>query len=203
MKNRHCWMIFLFLAFTLFEYSVFAQYSRDAWQQPEKIMDVVEIKPGMVIGEAGAGRGYFTFYLSERVGSTGKVYANDIDKAALRSIERRCERDSITNITTILGKEADPLFPAGELDMVIMMRAFHHFSDPVTWMKNVQSSMKSGAPLIIIDQDPDKAGEGWNHFMTKAQVLASMQKTDFVLDRIETFLERDNIYIFVQKDQEN
>ena len=60
---------------------------RDAWQQPKKIMDVVGVQPGMVIGEAGAGRGYFTFFLAERVGETGKVYANDIDASALKSIE--------------------------------------------------------------------------------------------------------------------
>lgn len=198
MRMRDYGMIIAFFAF-FFDYSLCAQNSRDAWQQPEKIMDVVGIKPGMVIGEAGAGRGYFTFFLSKRVGATGKVYANDIDQAALRSIERRCTSDSITNITTILGKEKDPLFPAGELDMVIMMRAFHHFSEPAAWMKNVLSSMKAAAPLIIIDQDPDKAGEGWNHFMTKDQVLAAMRNTDFVLDRIETFLEKDNIYIFTRK----
>ena len=87
------------------------QSSRDAWQQPEKIMDVVGIEPGMVIGEAGAGDGYFTFFLSERVGETGHVFANDIVKSKLAGIERTCERDSITNITTIFGEPDDPLFP--------------------------------------------------------------------------------------------
>jgi len=56
-------------------------------------MDVVGVKPGMVIGEVGAGHGYFTFHLSRRVGDSGKIYANDIATRALASIRRKCEGD--------------------------------------------------------------------------------------------------------------
>ncbi len=179
---------------------VLAQSNRDSWQQPEKIMDVVGIKPGMIIGEAGAGDGYFTFFLSKRVGETGHVYANDIVKSKLKHIEDRCQRDSISNITTILGQEENPLFPKGQLDMVVMMRVFHHIENPTVWMKNVIPSMKSGAPMVIIDVAPDKTGRGFGHFLTREQILNAMAKTDFQLDRVETFLERDNIYVFVLKE---
>lgn len=173
--------------------------NRDSWQQPEKIMDVVGIKPGMVIGEAGAGDGYFTFYLSKRVGESGKIYANDIKQDVLKEIEERCKKDSIRNVVTIVGEVADPLFPEGELDMVIMMRAFHDFEKPVEWMKNVIPGLKPGAPLVIIDPDPEKSGHGRSHFWTKEKILSTMEETDFDLVRIETFLEKDNIYIYKLK----
>jgi ubiquinone/menaquinone biosynthesis C-methylase UbiE len=169
---------------------------RDSWQQPEKIMDAIGIKSGMTIGEAGAGEGYFTFRLSNRVGEKGKIYANDINGDALEKIEKRCAEDSISNIVTILGEVADPLFPAGELDMVVMMRAFHDFEKPIEWMKNVVASLKPKGRLVIIDLDPDKAKYGWDHFMSKEELLATMERTDFDLVQIETFLERDNIYIY-------
>lgn len=169
---------------------------RDPWQQPAAIMDSVGIREGMTIGEAGAGTGYFTFHLSRRVGSSGRIYANDIDKGVLEEIREQTERESITNITTILGEVEDPLFPEGRLDMVIMMNAFHDFSEPTAWMKNVIPSMKKGATLVIIDRDPEKTRSGWNHFMTKDQILDAMAKTDFTLIRLFTFLERDNIYVF-------
>jgi ubiquinone/menaquinone biosynthesis C-methylase UbiE len=175
---------------------------RDSWQQPEKIMDAVRIKEGMIIGEAGAGEGYFTFYLSKRVGKSGKVYANDIKKNVLEKVIERCQKDSIENISTILGEVSDPLFPKGELDMVIMMRAFHDFTKPIEWMKNVIPTMKTNAPLVIIDLDPEKADRGWDHFLTKQEILTIMEKTDFELDRIETFLERDNIYIYKLKESD-
>jgi hypothetical protein len=82
------------------------------------------------------------------------------------------------------------------------MRAFHDFTKPIEWMKNVIPSMKSHASLVIIDLDPEKADRGWDHFLTKQEILTIMEKTDFELDRIETFLERDNIYIFKLKESD-
>ena len=54
---------------------------RDRDLQPERIMDTIKLDKGMIVGEAGAGYGYFTFKMSKRVGSTGIVFANDIDPA--------------------------------------------------------------------------------------------------------------------------
>ncbi len=169
---------------------------RDSWQKPEAIMDTIGVKEGMVIGEAGAGEGYFTFKLSKRVGKTGKIYANDISEKALRAIKRRCEREGINNITTILGKQDDPLFPEGKLDMVVMMMAFHEFKNQINWLQNVKPSMKTNATLIIIERDPEKWSSGRSHFMTKEKILKTVKKADYILLRMETFLPKDNIYIF-------
>jgi predicted methyltransferase len=75
--------------------------SRDKIEQPEKVMEATGVKPGMVIGEVGAGRGYFTFWLARGVGGTGKIYANDIDRSALSYIERRYADEKVANIETV------------------------------------------------------------------------------------------------------
>lgn len=173
-----------------------AQSRRDAQVQPEKLMDAIGVKPGMVIGEAGAGEGYFTFKLSRRVGETGRVYANDIVERVLKTIENRCEREGITNITTILGKVDDPLFPEGALDMVFMISAFHDFEKKVEWLNNVKPYLKPGATLVIVESDPDKSGRGSGHLMTKDEILETVKESIFKLDRIETFLPTHNIYIY-------
>jgi ubiquinone/menaquinone biosynthesis C-methylase UbiE len=173
-----------------------AQSSRDARVQPEKLMDAIGVKPGMVIGEAGAGEGYFTFKLSRRVGKTGKIYANDIVERVLKVVERRSEREDISNIATILGEVEDPLFPKGALDMVFMIAAFHDFERKVEWLKNVQPCLKPGGTLVIVETDPDKTGRDHDHFMTKDEILETVKKSGFKLDRIETFLPAHNIYIY-------
>lgn len=173
-----------------------AQSRRDAQVQPEKLMDAIGVKPGMVIGEAGAGEGYFTFKLSRRVGETGRVYANDIVERVLMVIENRCEREGITNITTILGKVEDPLFPEGALDMIFMISAFHDFEKKVEWLNNVKPYLKPGATLVIVESDPDKSGRGSGHLMTKDEILETVKESSFMLDRIETFLPTHNIYIY-------
>jgi ubiquinone/menaquinone biosynthesis C-methylase UbiE len=188
-------IVWLFLAFSVPD--VHAQIpQRDVWQQPVKIMDSLGIRPGMVIGEAGAGTGYFTFHLSKRVGENGTIYANDIDTKALQKIEGRCSDEGVRNIVTVTGAVDDPLFPAGKLDGVVIMMAFHDFEKPVEWMKNVMPALRPGAFLAIIDPDPEKINRDRDHFWTKEKVLATMAKTEFKLVRLFTFLERDNIYLY-------
>jgi hypothetical protein len=130
------------------------------------------------------------------VGKEGKIYANDIDKRALKRLEDRCRREDVQNIVTVLGKVDDPLFPSGELDCVVIMTAFHDFEKPVEWMKNVVPGMKLRAFLAIIDPDPEKIRSNRSHFMAKEKILATMARTDFTLVHLFTFLERDNIYFY-------
>lgn len=174
-----------------------SQYSnvRDREHQPEKVMDVVGVKPGMVIGEVGAGRGYFTFHLSRRVGESGKIYANDISSGALSSLRRQCERDGIHNIETILGEVEDPLLPEGILDMVFMVNAFHDLAKPVELLDNLVSSLKPGAVVVIIDRDPAKIRDPGGHFLSREEVLEKIEESQFELDRIESFLPQHSIYI--------
>jgi ubiquinone/menaquinone biosynthesis C-methylase UbiE len=135
-----------------------AQSRRDKRDQPEKLMDIAGVKQGMSIGEAGAGRGYLSFHLSRRVGEMGRIYANDIDKKSLQYIVDRCEREGVKNIETVLGEIADPCFPVKDLDMVIMIYAFHDFTEKGAWLKNVKKYMKREACLVIFDGQDSHTG---------------------------------------------
>jgi len=158
-------------------------------------MDTIGVKPGLVIGEGGAGRGYFTFKLANRIGPTGKIYANDISASALSAIRSQCKREGINNIETILGEVENPLFPQG-LDMIFMVAAFHDFERPVEWLKNAKPSMKPEATLVIVEKDPERYGRDSGHHMKKDEILDTVKQANFELVRVEMFLDNDNIYIF-------
>ena len=142
--------------------SVFNGYGQESYRdrliRPVTVMDTIGVQAGMVIGEAGAGGGYFTFQLARRVGEEGIVYANDISSSALKDIQRRLKNDGIENIVTVLGQVDDPLFPKPNLDMVFMIAAFHDFEEPVAWLENVKRYMKPKASLVIVEKDPDRWG---------------------------------------------
>jgi len=171
-------------------------YGRDRWAQPEAILDTLGIRPGMVIGEVGAGTGYFTFHLSERVGETGKVYANDISRRALSTLRSRANRNELTNIEIIQGEVERTNFPAATMDMVIMVYVFHDFTEPLAMMEDIKLSLKPGAPVVIIDGDHDKIGGRSQHFLTKEQVIERVEEAEYELVRIETWLPRDTIFVF-------
>ncbi len=120
-------------------------------QPPEKVMDAIGAKPGMTIGEIGAGHGRYTVHLARRVGNKGKIFANDIDKNALSILDQRCQQENMVNVETILGKEDDPLFPKKSLDMAFIVWVFHGLDKPGPLFRNLKFSLKPGAPLVIID----------------------------------------------------
>ena len=169
--------------------------NRETWQQPERVLEVIGIKPGMVIGEPGAGKGYFTFKLASKVGSLGKIYANDIVGSHLETIKKRARQEGFTNIVTIKGEIEDPLFPPNEMDLVFMSYVLHDLERPVPFLKNLKPSLKPGAPLVVLEQAPEKTGNTW-HFWKREKILKTVQAAGYRLDHMETFLPKDNIYIF-------
>ena len=174
----------------------FAQ-TRSSWMQPEQVMDVLGVEEGMTIGEIGAGRGYLTFTMAGRVGNEGRVYANDIDREALKSLEEQCRNEGITNVTTIVGKVDNPLFPEGALDLAFMSFVFHMLKKPVELLKNLKPSLKPGAKLAILDFDPEKRR---GPYPENAKIVELAVKAGYELNRIEKFSNRDNIWIFRQED---
>ncbi len=172
------------------------QSNRESWQPPDKIMDAVGVKPGMHIGEAGAGQGYLTFYLAKRVGPQGKVYANDISKSALDTIRRRANEQGVKNIETVMGEIEDPVFPNKKLDMVIMVYVLHMLESPIAFMKNVKKYMKPDAPLVIIERNTHKDRGHAPYYMSKKQILETIQKTNYELLYTKTFLPKDTIYVY-------
>ena len=157
-------------------------------QPPDQVMDAIGVKPGMVVAEIGAGRGRYVMQLAVRVGENGKVYAEDINAAALDHLARRSRKWGLRNVETILGSTTDPKLPPGELDLIFVISAYHHFDDPVDLMSNARQSLKPTGKLAI--------GE-WLRATSPEDVEAQMKKAGYKLDRIEKFLEKNNLYIYI------
>src|SRR5215475_5527696 len=99
--------------------------ARDRWERPEEVMDAVGVKAGSTVADVGAGEGYFTFHLAERVGTTGKVYAEDILEDRLEKIRALAAERKLTQIETVLGAADDPRLPAERMDAVLVVNAYH------------------------------------------------------------------------------
>jgi ubiquinone/menaquinone biosynthesis C-methylase UbiE len=135
----------------------------------ERAMDAAGVAPGMTVGEAGAGDGYFTLPMARRVGSEGAVYANDISQRALNLLAANAMRAQLPNIHTVEGTVDDPRFPRQDLELVVVVHAFHDFSRPVEWLVNAKKYLRPGGAVAIIDVDPSQGRD--NHFWPRERIL--------------------------------
>ncbi len=197
MKIKLTAFLVLFASFSLFSQEL--PHHRDKYVQPDRVMDTLGIKEGMIIGEAGAGEGYLTFHLAKRVGEKGKIFANDISISSLNSLNKEAKKRNLRNIETITGKVDDPLFPKDTLDLVIIIMAFHDFTEPGAWLNNLKKYFGPETRLVIIERDPDRFGRSYDHFLTKDKLIKTVENGGFNLKKMYDFLERDNIYVFKLK----
>lgn len=170
---------------------------RDRDLQPERILDVIELRDDMRAGEAGASYGYFTFKMARRVGNGGIVYANDIDQNALMRIEDRCKAEKISNIRTVLGAVEDPLFPEKGLDMVVVFDCLFEFSEPAAWMRNTRKYLKPGGRLVIVDPDPAKIGST-EHFLSRKQVIQYAAESGYEPMKVDDSFLKSHMIIILQ-----
>ena len=168
--------------------------SRDRELQPERVIRAVGVEPGMTLGEIGAGRGYFTVKLARAVGSTGRVLANDIDSGALASLERRCRREDLDNVETVLGEYEDPLFPDRALDMVFIVYAFHDIEEQVPLLENLAPSLRPGATVVVLDEDPEITGD--HHFLVSGVIVDLFREAGYERVPVDDFLERNVLLVF-------
>jgi predicted methyltransferase len=129
------------------------EQTRDEEKEAERVLDVLGVKPGMTVADVGAGAGYYSRWLSRRVGSTGRVYAQDIMPAYLARLAARLKHERIGNVTVVRGLPHDPRLPANALDLVIMVRMYHEVTQPYGLMWHLRSSLKPGARIAIVERD--------------------------------------------------
>src|ERR1700682_2152984 len=103
---------------------------RETEEAPDAALDAIGIRRGATVADVGAGVGYFTWRLAERVGPSGKVYANDVQPAMLEKLRKNMEARPLVNVETVLGTEDDPKLPAGAVDLVLLVDVYHEFSQP-------------------------------------------------------------------------
>jgi SAM-dependent methyltransferase len=133
---------------------------RDRWQRVDDILDDLKISDGSVVADIAAGGGWFSDRLSRRVGPSGLVYAEEIQQAMIQAMTRRFQVENISNIRPVLGTPADPGLPAGAVDAIVIVNAFHDIDQPVPLLEHLRTALIPRGLIGVVDFTPGDGGPG-------------------------------------------
>jgi protein-L-isoaspartate O-methyltransferase len=170
---------------------------REQLLQPARVIDVLGVKPGEVLADVGAGTGFFSFRLADRVSIGGKVYAVEIEDKFLAFIREKMAKNGVTNIIPIKSSESDPHLPPMCCDKIILVNTYIHIADPIRFMVNLRKSLKPGGLLAIIDNDPSKNKiTNKRKQPTAEDIIKEIQQAGFTLHTTYDFLEHNFFLVF-------
>ena len=134
--------------------------ARDRLQEAGRVMDLSGIKPGMTVADIGAGEGYYTVRLAERVGPKGRVLAQDVVPEVRDRLADRVYREKLDNVSVQLGAPGDPRLPANSFDRVLMVHMYHEIAAPYEFLWRLRPSLRAGGKVVIVDADRPTAEHG-------------------------------------------
>lgn len=128
-----------------------AEPGRDESMKPGQLMNEMGLKPGMTVADVGTGIGFMLPFLSKRVGSEGHVIAEDIEDDFLSMARHTAENQNLTNVTFTKGTVTDPKLPDDQVDIELVVDAYHHFDYPEKMLASLHKALKPEGRLVIVE----------------------------------------------------
>ena len=124
---------------------------RDQKQKPKELVEAMSLKPGMVVADIGTGVGYMLPFLSEAVGVSGRVLAEDIFPDFLDKARGTTAEHKLSNVTFVQGTDTDPRLPENGVDVALALESYHHWDYPAKMLAALHSQLKPSGRLIVVD----------------------------------------------------
>jgi ubiquinone/menaquinone biosynthesis C-methylase UbiE len=141
-------------------------------ERPDLLVEALSLRPGMTVADIGAGTGYFSWRIAQRIGPTGRVLAVDVQPEMLVLLDREMKKRRVANVKTVLGSTTDPNLPAGSVDLVVMVDVYHEFDRPREMLAALVRALKPGGRMVFVEYRAEDASVPIKplHKMSEGQV---------------------------------
>jgi arsenite methyltransferase len=174
---------------------------RDAYQKPHEVLAALNVKPGEVIADIGAGSGYFAFRLAHHVGVKGKVYAVDISPDMILHINRRIRDTQAANVVSVLADPDDPLLLDQSVNRFFICDVWHHVENQTKYLSLLKKMLKPGGEIVMIDFHKKELpfGPPLKIKIAREDLIKQMETNGFRLAKEHTFLPYQYFLVFAPK----
>jgi arsenite methyltransferase len=174
---------------------------RDAYQKPQEVLAALDLRPGEIIADIGAGSGYFTFRLARQVSERGMIYAVDVSPDMIVHINRRIRDHKVANVVSILAEPDDPLLPVASLDRFFFCDSWHHIENQTKYLSLMKKMLKPNGEVVMIDFHKKELpiGPPMQMKIAREDLIKQMEKNGFQLAKEHTFLPYQYFLVFAQK----
>jgi ubiquinone/menaquinone biosynthesis C-methylase UbiE len=124
---------------------------RDQWQKPDEVIKQLNLKPGNVIADIGAGTGYFTRRFALAVGPQGRALGLDVEASMVEHMRQDARKLNLTNYEARVVKPDDSGLEPRSVDVVFFSDTYHHISDRVDYFTKLSKSLKPNGRVVIVD----------------------------------------------------
>ena len=150
--------------------------SRESEERTSALLDALDLRPGLCVADIGAGSGRLTVPIARRV-APGTAFGTDIQPEMLAFLEARARTEGLANLKGILGDTDDVMLPAGTVDLVLLVDAYHEFDRPWEMTRSIVRALRPGGRVALVEfraEDPEVPIKAL-HKMTEAQARRELE----------------------------
>jgi SAM-dependent methyltransferase len=121
--------------------------------EPDRLAEVVGLRPGDTVAEIGAGNGGLIVELARRAGPGARIYATERTEELRRKISQRAVREGVS-VSVLTAPDAATNLPDACCDVVVLRMVWHHVTDARRYALDVRRALRPGGRVAIVDFAP-------------------------------------------------
>ena len=173
--------------------------TRQEEERTDLLLTALNLKPGEVVADVGAGSGYFSWRMAQKVGPTGKIFANDIQPQMLDLLMTQMRKRNVESIVEpVLGTVQDPKLPTNSTDLILLVDVYHELDFPFEMTRAMIVGLKPGGRLVLVEYRGEDSAVPIKklHKMTTEQVKKEMAVHPLTFVEEIGLLPQQHILIF-------
>jgi ubiquinone/menaquinone biosynthesis C-methylase UbiE len=180
--------------------------SRESEEQTQLIVAKMNLRDGDIVADIGSGTGFFSRKMARRVAPSGRIYAVDIQPQMLELLGKYAREEGTDNIVPVLGEEANPRLPAGEIDWILLVDAYHEFQQPEVMLERMRDALAPDGRVALAEYRREGTSARHirlDHRMSVEQVLKEWEPAGFELVELYEGLPTQHLFIFKVREASN